>query len=264
MHRPRIEAFAVMTKHRRQRSHVIVYLLAIKRDLNSRFASQLHHASIAGAGPAHLSRCTQTARVVPTYCFWKGNQWQRGRTAAGPKVVGSAPCGDHPQKHWRIVFQQVFGARRAECQQVCMRQIGEVELALSIARVNSKATLKVPLDVLLQHIPTALHHEIRASRHVAERANALIIQADDSRKQSDNAQNCYRRLYEAIVDAGRHAIPGETSAEQAQRVKNLSVGRVQLRPLLTAARQKSDNERRLKSKRTHSAKKCSRRGRGDD
>jgi peptidyl-tRNA hydrolase ICT1 len=91
--------------------------------------------------------------------------------------------------------------------------------------VNSKATLKVPLPALLQHVPAALHSELRASRYVAERASALVIHADDSRKQSDNAHSCYRRLYEAIADAGRRAIPGETSAGQAERVKNLYIYR---------------------------------------
>ena len=89
--------------------------------------------------------------------------------------------------------------------------------------MNSKATLKVPLHALLQHLPTALHHEIRASRHLAERSSTIVIQADDSRKQSDNAHSCYKRLYEAIVDAGHAAIPGETSAEQTKRVKDLYV-----------------------------------------
>ena len=87
--------------------------------------------------------------------------------------------------------------------------------------MNSKATLKVPLDALLKHIPRALHNEIRASRYVAERSEALIIQADDSRKQNDNAHSCYARLHQMITAAGQDAIPGETSAEQAKRVKNL-------------------------------------------
>jgi peptidyl-tRNA hydrolase ICT1 len=87
--------------------------------------------------------------------------------------------------------------------------------------VNSKATLKVPLSALLDHVPSALHHEIRTSRYVAERSGAIIIQADDSRKQNDNAHSCYKRLYEALVDAGQAAIPGETSAEQTKRVKDL-------------------------------------------
>ncbi|KAJ4291161.1 hypothetical protein N0V90_010359 [Kalmusia sp. IMI 367209] len=119
----------------------------------------------------------------------------------------------------------------------------------NVNKVNSKATLQVPLDKLFCYVPSALHHAIKSSRYVAERSSAIIIQADDSRNQNDNAHSCYKRLYEAIVDAGRATIPGETSAEQAKRVKDL---------------QKSDNERRLKGKKQHSAKKSSRKGRGDD
>lgn len=87
--------------------------------------------------------------------------------------------------------------------------------------MNSKATLKVPLDALLKRVPIALHSEIRSSRYVAERSNTVIIQADDSRKQNDNAHSCYKRLHQMIVEAGRNAVPGETSAEQAQYVKDL-------------------------------------------
>ncbi|OAG02659.1 uncharacterized protein CC84DRAFT_1166491 [Paraphaeosphaeria sporulosa] len=136
------------------------------------------------------------------------------------------------------------------------KSIGELSFSRSsgpggqnVNKVNSKATLKMPLNALLDHVPSVLHHEIRASRYVAERSSAIVIQADDSRKQNDNAHSCYKRLYEAIVEAGHAAIPGETSAEQAKRVKDL---------------QKSDNERRIKTKKQHSAKKSSRRGRGDD
>ncbi|KAJ4412623.1 hypothetical protein N0V91_000382 [Didymella pomorum] len=87
------------------------------------------------------------------------------------------------------------------------------------------------------------------SRYVAAKSNDIIVQADDSRKQNDNALACYKRLYDAIVEAGRNAVPNETSAEQQRHVKNL---------------QKADNERRLKIKKQQSAKKSSRRGRGDD
>jgi peptidyl-tRNA hydrolase ICT1 len=90
-------------------------------------------------------------------------------------------------------------------------------------RVNSKATLKVPLDALLHHVPVALHGEISRSRYVAPRTNTIIVQADDSRKQSDNAHSCYKRLYNAIAEAGHQAVPTETSAEQVQRVKDLYV-----------------------------------------
>jgi peptidyl-tRNA hydrolase ICT1 len=90
-------------------------------------------------------------------------------------------------------------------------------------RVNSKATLRVPLGALLNHVPTALHTELSRSRYVAAKSNDIIVQADDSRKQNDNALACYKRLYDAIVEAGRNAVPNETSAEQQRHVKNLWV-----------------------------------------
>jgi hypothetical protein len=94
---------------------------------------------------------------------------------------------------------------------------------MHVHRVNSKATLKVPLDALLHHVPAAIHGDIRRSRYVAAKSNTIIVQADDSRKQSDNAHSCYRRLYEAIAEAGHNAVPTETSAQQVQRVKDLYV-----------------------------------------
>ncbi|KAF2747578.1 hypothetical protein M011DRAFT_402494 [Sporormia fimetaria CBS 119925] len=136
------------------------------------------------------------------------------------------------------------------------KSVGELSFSRSsgpggqnVNKVNSKATLKVPLDALLQHVPAALHPQLKSSRFVAPRSNSIVIQADDSRKQSDNAHSCYARLHQLIVEAGRNAIPGETSIEQAKRVKDL---------------QKVDNQQRLNKKKQHSAKKSSRRARGDD
>ncbi|KAF2704270.1 hypothetical protein K504DRAFT_342114, partial [Pleomassaria siparia CBS 279.74] len=132
------------------------------------------------------------------------------------------------------------------------KSIGELSFSRSsgpggqnVNKVSSKATLQVPLEGLLKHIPSALHSEIKSSRYIAPRSKNLIIQADDSRKQTDNAHSCYARLHQVIVHAGRNAIPGQTSAEQSKRVRNL---------------QKTENEHRLKSKKQHSAKKSSRKG----
>jgi peptidyl-tRNA hydrolase ICT1 len=96
-------------------------------------------------------------------------------------------------------------------------------MLISSQRVNSKATLRVPLDALLQHVPTALHRDVAASRYLAARANALVVHADDSRKQADNAHTCYTRLYQAIARAAHLAIPADASPKQVQRVKNLYV-----------------------------------------
>ncbi|EOA89923.1 uncharacterized protein SETTUDRAFT_63721, partial [Exserohilum turcica Et28A] len=140
-------------------------------------------------------------------------------------------------------------------QTIPIAAIGELTFSRSsgpggqnVNKVNSKATLKVPIDALLRHVPAALHGDIKRSRYYAANSAALVVHADDSRKQSDNVRSCFRRLHDAIVDAARKAVPAQASPEQAHRVKLL---------------QKSDNERRLKNKKLQSAKKSSRRGRGD-
>ncbi|KAF2233716.1 peptidyl-tRNA hydrolase domain protein [Viridothelium virens] len=115
----------------------------------------------------------------------------------------------------------------------------------NVNKVNSKATLRVPLDSLYQFVPTILHAEIRASRFHASKADALIIQADDSRKQNDNVHTCFKKLHNLIIEAGEKLVPGETSELQKTRVRTL---------------QRKENESRLKAKKFHSSKKSSRRG----
>ena len=72
-------------------------------------------------------------------------------------------------------------------------------------------------------LPVVLHPEIRSSRYYAANSNALVIQSDESRKQTDNIHGCYRKLHQLIVDAGKSAVPGETSEEQKERVRKLYV-----------------------------------------
>ena len=78
-----------------------------------------------------------------------------------------------------------------------------------------------------------------------------MIQADDSRKQNENVNDCFRKLHELIVQAGRDAVPGETSLEQRQRVEDL---------------QKAEVASRRKLKEFQSKRKSARRGgaKGDD
>ena len=79
----------------------------------------------------------------------------------------------------------------------------------------------------------------------------MIIQADDSRKQADNATACFRRLHALIVEIGRENVPNETAAGQSERVERL---------------QKAEAAGRRKMKERQSGKKAARRGsgRGED
>ncbi|KAF2144551.1 uncharacterized protein K452DRAFT_266480 [Aplosporella prunicola CBS 121167] len=119
----------------------------------------------------------------------------------------------------------------------------------NVNKVSSKATLRLPMDSLLPLLPNLFHQEMRASRYYASNSNSLVIQADDSRKQNDNVHSCFVKLHQLIAEAGRRLVPGETSDEQKERVRNL---------------EKANNEARLKAKKSHSQKKSSRKGGGQD
>ncbi|OJD28073.1 hypothetical protein ACJ73_00529 [Blastomyces percursus] len=136
------------------------------------------------------------------------------------------------------------------------RNIGEVSYSRSsgpggqnVNKVNSKVTLKIPLSSILRLVPRALHAQIRSSRYFAERSDSLVIQSDETRKQTKNLDLCFEKLWELLVIAGKTAIPGETSPEQRKKVEAL---------------EKANNESRIRSKKAHSMKKSSRRSSGYD
>ncbi|EXJ85184.1 hypothetical protein A1O3_05859 [Capronia epimyces CBS 606.96] len=131
-----------------------------------------------------------------------------------------------------------------------LRDIGELTYSRSsgpggqnVNKVNSKAQLRVPISRLFPLIPPVLHEGILASRYYAQSSSSLVIQADDSRKQQANKETCVRKLVQEIVDIYNRTIPGETSADQKDKVKRL---------------QTAENESRLKRKKLHSSKKQSR------
>jgi len=105
------------------------------------------------------------------------------------------------------------------------------------------------MEYLLPLVPSILHQPIRQSRYYAAKSDSIVIQADDSRKQADNAQYCFVKLHNMVTEAGVKTLPGETSQVQKARVKDL---------------QTRENEYRLKMKKTHSNKKAARRGGGGE
>jgi peptidyl-tRNA hydrolase ICT1 len=124
--------------------------------------------------------------------------------------------------------------------------------------MSSKATLRVSLDQLLPLLPSLTHQALRNCRYYARSSNSIVIQADESRKQSDNSRQCLLRLHSLIRDIARTAIPGETSEAQKDKVKKLLVHHL---PRLFAdrRRQASYQRHRLQEKKHHSVKKSLRR-----
>ncbi|KAK3702836.1 hypothetical protein LTR37_014820 [Vermiconidia calcicola] len=119
----------------------------------------------------------------------------------------------------------------------------------NVNKVSSKATLRIPTSSLLPLLPKLIHQHVLNSRYHAAKSADVVVQADDSRKQTDNLNTCFRKLHDLIVEAVRAAVPGETSAETTKRVEDL---------------QKAEKLHRRKAKEYQSKKKSARRGGGRD
>lgn len=89
------------------------------------------------------------------------------------------------------------------------------------SRTDSKATLRTPLVKLAGIMPAIVHQKLASHPLYAQRSDCLIIQCDESRKQSENAQACLKRLYQIILATAHDVIPGETSDSQKNRVLKL-------------------------------------------
>jgi peptidyl-tRNA hydrolase ICT1 len=79
------------------------------------------------------------------------------------------------------------------------------------------------MEYLLPLLPSILHTPIRQSRYYAAKSDSIVIQADDSRKQTDNADHCFVKLHNMVTEAGVNILPGETSQAQKEHVKTLYV-----------------------------------------
>ena len=93
--------------------------------------------------------------------------------------------------------------------------------ALNVRRVNSKATLRIHAKDLFHMIPKILHPQIERSRYYAANSQSLVIQGDCSRNRNDNVEECYKKLHDSIIAAGRAIVRGETSQAQKEKVKGL-------------------------------------------
>ncbi|KAL5364024.1 hypothetical protein BJX96DRAFT_178600 [Aspergillus floccosus] len=108
------------------------------------------------------------------------------------------------------------------------RHIGQISFSRSggpggqnVNKVNSKATLKVPLASLFPLVPRVLHPSLRASRYFADRTETLVIHAEESRKQAANVESCYDKLHQLLKSTAKDVIPGEASQAQKDRVHKL-------------------------------------------
>lgn len=96
-----------------------------------------------------------------------------------------------------------------------------LQCLLTSYRTNSKATVRLATKDLSHLTPSIFHKALAASQYHAAKSEALIVQADSSRKQSDNVEECFRKLYQNIMQICRSMVKGETSPDQVRKVREL-------------------------------------------
>lgn len=89
------------------------------------------------------------------------------------------------------------------------------------ARVHTKANLRIKTQDLLPLLPKVVRPEILSSRYYTKNSQSLMVSSDGSRTQATNLQECYEKLYDAIVSAARSTVRGETAVGKEAKLKAL-------------------------------------------
>lgn len=75
-------------------------------------------------------------------------------------------------------------------------------------------------------LPSLIYTQLQSTSFYARKSDSILIQYDASRKQNENIEGCWTKLHELIRDAAKEVVTGETSPEQAAKVKELYVSRM--------------------------------------
>ena len=81
--------------------------------------------------------------------------------------------------------------------------------------------MRLDLPRLRSVLPELVSEQMGLSRYYAAKSDSLVIQADGSRKQSENKEQCFTKLIQEIDSLTRRVVKGETSDGQRSRVKSL-------------------------------------------
>jgi len=88
-------------------------------------------------------------------------------------------------------------------------------------RLATKATLHLDLNRNAGFLPDFVLQKVRENSRHLTKDEAIVIQADGSRKRSENQDEVYQRLHKILVESVSVDVPGVTSTEKKKRVQQL-------------------------------------------
>lgn len=89
----------------------------------------------------------------------------------------------------------------------------------NVNKVNTKVTLKIDLSNLIPHLPDYWITNLSKSHLYASTSNSIIIQSTLTRSQSQNLEDCWKKLFENLKLISKFGLKGQTSIETIERVK---------------------------------------------
>ncbi|KAL7269407.1 hypothetical protein RUND412_007937 [Rhizina undulata] len=176
-------------------------------------------------------------RAPQSFSFYSSTLFRANSTSLDDEKVAQA-------RKWLSSFTEESIPRRS-CEITFSRSSGPG--GQNVNKINSKATLRLSLRDNAGFMPNFILQKVRENSNYLTKNDEIVIQSDNFRTQSQNVDECFRRLHDSI--RGCIQLPGETSPEQKKHVTKL---------------QKEENERRIKMKKMHSNKKSARRSQGGD
>ena len=93
---------------------------------------------------------------------------------------------------------------------------GIVHLRLNLiysvrTRGRSKVVMTTPIDKLRLHTPASVIEMLKATQYYVSSSDSIVIQSDEYRKQSENRNDCFKRLREVCLKVGEDAVKRERS-----------------------------------------------------
>ncbi|KAH9812554.1 hypothetical protein DFH28DRAFT_404250 [Melampsora americana] len=89
----------------------------------------------------------------------------------------------------------------------------------NVNKVNTKVTLKIEVSNLIPILPNYWITNLSKSHLYASTSNSIIIQSTLTRSQSQNLEDCWKRLFENLKLMSKIGLKGLTSIETIEKVK---------------------------------------------
>lgn len=75
----------------------------------------------------------------------------------------------------------------------------------------TRVEITTPIEKLRLHAPASVIEMLKATHYYASSSDSIVIRSDVYRKQGENREDCFKRLYDLYLEVGEDAVKKERS-----------------------------------------------------